>query len=49
MKVSTLVDGEVEPGKHRLQFDGSHLPAGVYFYRIHTGNFVQTRKMVLLK
>jgi hypothetical protein len=47
--VSTLVNGEQEAGYHEVKFDGSGLSSGVYFYRIGTGSFVQTRKFLLLK
>ncbi len=48
-KVATLVDGEKSPGSYSVQFNGSSLASGVYFYRLQAGNFVQTKKMNLLK
>ncbi|MBU1937256.1 T9SS type A sorting domain-containing protein, partial [bacterium] len=48
-EVAILVD-EVHPaGIHNATFDGSDLPSGIYFYRLQAGDFVQTKKMVLLK
>ncbi len=48
-QVAVLQNGEQEAGYHDVQFDGSGLSSGVYFYRIRAGNFVQTRRLLLLK
>jgi hypothetical protein len=48
-EVATLVDGMEEPGEKRATFDGSALASGVYFYRLRAGDFVQTRKLVLVR
>jgi hypothetical protein len=48
-KIATLVDEEKAPGKYTVTFDGSRLPSGVYFYRVHAGRFNETREMVLVK
>jgi hypothetical protein len=56
-KVSTLVDEEQAIGSYEVEFDGSSLPSGVYFYTINAGDlsassvqsFIQTKKMILLK
>jgi hypothetical protein len=52
--VSTIVDQEMEPGFHRVEFSGrdSHgrqLAAGMYIYRLATPAFTQAKKMILLK
>ncbi len=48
-KVRTLVN-EVKPaGTYRLEVRANDLTSGLYFYRISAGDFVQTRKMVLMK
>jgi choice-of-anchor B domain-containing protein len=52
--VKTLLDDPVEPGTHRAKWDGRNesgqsVVSGVYFYRMEAGDFVGTRKMVLLK
>jgi hypothetical protein len=48
-KISTLVDGRLGRGFHTVQFDGTGLASGVYFYRIVTDQTSITRKMVLVK
>jgi aminopeptidase N len=56
-EVATLVNGQNESGKHKVEFDASSLNSGVYFYRIESGNpstssgqgFTETKKMILLK
>jgi hypothetical protein len=48
-KVTTLVDGQKEAGVHIVEFDGSSFSSGMYFYRIDTENFSDTKKMVMLK
>jgi hypothetical protein len=47
--VATLVDCVQEPGVKTATFDGSKLASGVYFYRLKAGDFVQTRKLVLVR
>jgi hypothetical protein len=48
-KVATLVDENKKAGNHSIQFDGSDLASGIYLYRLQAGDFVETRKMVLMK
>jgi hypothetical protein len=48
-QVATLVDRKLEAGGHRVEFNAADLPSGVYFYRIEASNFVDTKKMVVLK
>jgi len=45
----TLINQEVEAGYHELLFDASNLSGGVYFYKIESGEFQQTKKMIVLK
>ena len=48
-EVATLVNRELSAGNYEIVFDASGLSSGVYFYKISAGNFVETKKMMLLK
>ncbi len=48
-KIKELVDKEQSAGTYQINFDASSLPSGIYFYRIKAGNFIETKKMVLLR
>ena len=48
-EVATLVNEEKSVGIYELTCNAENLPSGVYFYRLQAGDFVQTRKMLLLK
>ena len=48
-EVANLVNSRKSAGKHRVDFDASQLPSGMYIYRIKAGEFEQTRKMTLIK
>jgi len=44
-----LVNKEMEIGNYKIVFNASSLSSGVYFYRLQAGNFVQTKKLLLMK
>lgn len=48
-RVSTLVDDILEADEHQFSWNGSEMASGVYFYRLTAGEFIETRKMMLLK
>jgi len=48
-EVATLVDEIQEPSQYKVTFDGRGLASGVYFYKLQTGYFSKTKKMVLAK
>jgi hypothetical protein len=47
--VRALVNGEMEAGYHVVQFDASGLSSGVYFYRMRVGDFLETKRLLLLR
>lgn len=48
-EIATLFEGIRQAGNYVATFDGSKCASGVYFYRLRSGNFVETKKLVLLK
>lgn len=48
-EVTTLVNEELRPGTYEADWDGSNYSSGVYFYKIISNEFTETRKMVLMK
>ncbi len=48
-EVQTLVNESLQPGTYETTFDGANLTSGIYFYKIVAGDFVETRKMLMIK
>jgi hypothetical protein len=48
-EVAALVNDRLEAGRYRAEFDASNLPSGTYLYRLQAGDFLETRKMIVLK
>ncbi len=48
-EVQTLVNQELSAGTYEIEFDGSELPSGVYYYKLEAGGFTGTKRMVLIK
>ncbi len=48
-RVATIVDEELSVGRHTCRWDGTDAASGVYFYRLTAGDYVSSRKMMLLK
>jgi len=48
-EIETLVNESQKPGAYEVSWDGSRYASGVYFYRLYTDDFAETKKMVLIK
>jgi len=48
-EVATLVNENKSAGNYEVKFDASNLVSGIYLYKLQSGSFVQTRKLMLLK
>jgi hypothetical protein len=48
-EIVTLVNEKKSAGTHSVEFNGSGLPSGIYFYELVDRNFVETKKMILMK
>lgn len=48
-EIRTLVNSILPAGEHSVDFNASELPSGVYFYKLTSGDFTDTKKMVLIK
>jgi len=48
-EIATLVNEEKPPGNYEVEFNGTDLTSGIYFYRLKAGSFIETKKMVLMK
>ncbi|MCG3120267.1 MAG: hypothetical protein ALAOOOJD_02919 [bacterium] len=47
--MTTLVAKNLSAGKHQVVWEAKGMASGIYFYRLQTTDFVQTRKLVLLR
>jgi hypothetical protein len=47
--IADVINKVYEAGYHKVQFGGSNIPSGIYFYRIIAGEFIETKKMILMK
>jgi len=48
-EVATLVNKEQDPGVYEILFDASSLSSGTYFYKLHAGDFISTKKMIVIR
>ncbi len=48
-EVATLANEQKSAGNYEVNFDASKLSSGIYYYRISAGNYIATKKMILMK
>jgi len=48
-EVATLVNEKKSSGRYEVEFDGSNFSSGIYFYKLQTEGFIETKRMILLK
>ncbi len=48
-EIKTLVSEKQKPGNYEVEFDGSKLTSGIYFYRLQYADYVETKKMLMIK
>jgi hypothetical protein len=48
-EVATLVNDNLGAGSYEAEFNGSNYSSGIYFYKLSAGDFIETKRMVLLK
>jgi hypothetical protein len=48
-EITTLVNEKKAAGEYEIEFVANNLPSGVYFYKIHSGNYSAVKKMILTK
>ena len=48
-EITTLVRGKLSSGKYSVEWNASNMPSGIYYYRLETGDYSSTKKMVLIK
>jgi photosystem II stability/assembly factor-like uncharacterized protein len=48
-EIATLINEDKPAGSYEVEFLGKELPSGIYFYQLHTSDYIETKKMVLTK
>ena len=48
-EVQTLVNESLKQGTYETTFDGSNLSSGIYFYKLESGIYSETKRMILIK
>ena len=48
-EIATLINEQKPAGNYEVGFDAAGLTSGIYFYKLQSGSFVDTKKMLLLK
>jgi hypothetical protein len=48
-ELKTLVNEEKDAGSYKIEFSAASFASGIYFYSLQSGEFLSTKKMILLK
>jgi hypothetical protein len=48
-EIAVLLNEQLKPNTYEVEFDGTNYPSGVYFYKIATENYADTKRMLLIK
>lgn len=48
-EISVLVNGRISPGAHEVNWDASKFPSGIYYYKLESSDYSESRKMILIK
>lgn len=48
-ELQTIINNTLSPGSYEIEFDGSNLSSGIYFYKLSSGRFTETKTMMLIK
>jgi Secretion system C-terminal sorting domain/Cohesin domain len=48
-EITTIINKELDPGFYKFQWDASNFATGVYFYCLHAGDYINTKKLLLIK
>lgn len=48
-EIDIFVNERLQAGRYKTEWNGSKQSSGVYFYRMQSGNFIQSKQMILLK
>jgi hypothetical protein len=48
-EVASLINDRKKPGNYSVTFNASNLPSGIYVYKLTSGNFTESKKLILLK
>ena len=48
-EIATLINEEKSAGTYEVEFNAANLPSGIYFYKLKSGNYISTKKMILIR
>jgi hypothetical protein len=48
-EIATIVNEQLKPGSYEIEWDGSQYSSGIYLYKLISGDFTESKKMVLIK